>query len=183
MAYVSVRAGYGQTPGDMGLLVNAEVVANPSCRTLQSQLVELFNSFICQQSISQLSALSVSNMTMTKLELPSSYATYPWKHILVSHLPLSSPVATKVVVITMNRPEQGNAFTAEIETEMIRAMDLINDDDRVRIAVVTGRGKMFCVGADLDIGLHREEGGTPKGHRDGFVSSTAHPTILLQGEE
>jgi enoyl-CoA hydratase/carnithine racemase len=92
----------------------------------------------------------------------------PWKHILVSHHPPQHSV-TKVVLITINRPEKANAYTLGIEKEMIHALDLFDSDDRVRAIVVTGAGKYFCAGADLNIGLHREEGGKSKGHRDGLV--------------
>jgi enoyl-CoA hydratase/carnithine racemase len=103
---------------------------------------------------------------MANNKFPTSYATIPWKHILVSFHP-PSPDVNKVAVITINRPEKYNAFTVEIETEMIRALDMFDEDDRVRVVVVTGAGRMFCAGADLDVGLHREEGGKTKGHRDG----------------
>lgn len=72
-----------------------------------------------------------------------------------------------MALITINRPQKANAFTAEIESEMIHAFDMFDSDDRVRAIVVTGAGKFFCVGADLNVGLHRVEGGKPKGHRDG----------------
>ena len=50
--------------------------------------------------------------------------------------------------------------------EMERAFAMFDVDDRVKAIVVTGHGKMFCAGADLDVGL---KGGheAPNEHRDG----------------
>jgi enoyl-CoA hydratase/carnithine racemase len=74
------------------------------------------------------------------------------------------------MVVTINRAHKANAFTTEIEDELIRAFGLFDTDDRVKAIVVTGAGKIFCAGADLDIGLHRAEGDKSKDHRDGFVT-------------
>lgn len=38
--------------------------------------------------------------------------------------------------------------------EMVSAFDMLDRDDRVKAIVVTGKGKMFCAGADLVVGLH-----------------------------
>jgi enoyl-CoA hydratase/carnithine racemase len=54
-----------------------------------------------------------------------------------------------VATITLNRPGSGNAFTQIMRRELIEAFDLVDADDDVRVAIVTGAGKNFCVGADL----------------------------------
>jgi enoyl-CoA hydratase/carnithine racemase len=118
---------------------------------------------------------------MSSPPVPISYAAYPWKHILVSHHPPTSPIATQVIIITINRPEKANAYTTGIQNEMISAFDFLDSDDRVKAIVVTGKGKMFCAGADLDIGLFREEGGKSKGHRDGSVLSIASSSSYCRG--
>lgn len=51
--------------------------------------------------------------------------------------------------------------------EMVSALEMLDLDDRVKAIVVTGKGKMFCAGADLIDGLHREKGVRNKEHRDG----------------
>lgn len=50
---------------------------------------------------------------------------------------------------------------------MVRAFDMLDQDDRVKVIVVTGEGKNFCAGADLEIGLERTPGVGVKEHRDG----------------
>jgi enoyl-CoA hydratase/carnithine racemase len=76
------------------------------------------------------------------------------------------------MVLTINRPEKFNAFTTDIENELINLLGLFDVDDRVKAIVVTGAGRIFCAGADLEIGLHRSEGDASKDHRDGYA--TAH---------
>lgn len=50
--------------------------------------------------------------------------------------------------------------------EMVKAFEMLDLDDRVKVIVVTGKGKMFCAGADLIDGLHRGKGERNKEHRD-----------------
>ena len=55
-------------------------------------------------------------------------------------------------VITLNRPEQLNAFTGTMLTELLAAFDQADADDAVRAIIVTGAGRAFCAGADLSAG-------------------------------
>ncbi len=57
-----------------------------------------------------------------------------------------------VATITLNRPEQLNAFTGTMMRELVDAFDQIDADDDVRVAIVTGAGRGFCAGADLSSG-------------------------------
>jgi enoyl-CoA hydratase/carnithine racemase len=57
-----------------------------------------------------------------------------------------------VATITLNRPEQLNAFTGTMMREMVDAFDRIDADDDVRVVIVTGAGRGFCAGADLSGG-------------------------------
>ena len=61
-------------------------------------------------------------------------------------------VADRVATITLDRPDQLNAFTATMMHELLDAFDRIDADDEVRAVVVTGRGRGFCAGADLSGG-------------------------------
>lgn len=51
--------------------------------------------------------------------------------------------------ITLNRPEVLNAFDYRMLREIARAAEDASYDDAVRVVVVTGAGRAFCVGADL----------------------------------
>jgi enoyl-CoA hydratase/carnithine racemase len=57
-----------------------------------------------------------------------------------------------VLTITLNRPEQLNAFTGVMLGELVAALDHADADDGVRAVIVTGRGRGFCAGADLGAG-------------------------------
>ncbi len=61
-------------------------------------------------------------------------------------------VEDQIATITLDRPEQLNAFTARMMHEMISAFDEADADDDVRAVIVTGRGRGFCAGADLSGG-------------------------------
>jgi len=54
-----------------------------------------------------------------------------------------------ILTITLNRPKQMNAMTVEADEEIIELFrDLENQND-VRVVILTGAGKAFCVGADM----------------------------------
>ena len=83
-----------------------------------------------------------------------------------------------IATITLNRPEKLNAFTARMMKEMIDVFDITDNDDAVRVVIVTGAGRAFCAGADLSGGgatfdrtnpqaLEREEGKVGDIYRDG----------------
>jgi len=55
-----------------------------------------------------------------------------------------------VVTLTLNRPSVHNAFGDELIQQMISALEQANDDDDVRLLVITGNGKSFSAGADLN---------------------------------
>jgi enoyl-CoA hydratase/carnithine racemase len=57
-----------------------------------------------------------------------------------------------VALIRLNRPEQLNAFTPVMRMELIHLFQEADQDDAVRVVVVTGAGRAFCAGADLSAG-------------------------------
>jgi enoyl-CoA hydratase/carnithine racemase len=61
-------------------------------------------------------------------------------------------VEDRIATITLNRPERMNAFTAKMCIELVRALGAADEDDDVRVVVVTGAGRAFCAGADLGSG-------------------------------
>jgi len=57
-----------------------------------------------------------------------------------------------ILTLTLHRPEQLNAFTIQMMTELVHAFERASDDDHVRAIVVTGEGRAFCAGMDLAAG-------------------------------
>ena len=62
---------------------------------------------------------------------------------------LESPAAG-VVQVTLNRPDRYNAMTVTMFDELESVARAIGDDRDVRVVVLTGAGKAFCAGYDLD---------------------------------
>ena len=58
-------------------------------------------------------------------------------------------VSERVATITLNRPERMNSFSAELLSEWEDALRRSSEDDGVRAVIVTGAGRAFCGGADL----------------------------------
>ncbi|APA09431.1 hypothetical protein SS1G_12235 [Sclerotinia sclerotiorum 1980 UF-70] len=98
--------------------------------------------------------------------LPDSYSTLPFQHIRVSHVPESSPTPTQIILVTLYRPGKHNAFTDTMTEDLETAFNLFSLDPRVKCIVITGHGKMFCAGADLETDLSYEND-TAMTHRDG----------------
>jgi len=58
-------------------------------------------------------------------------------------------IKERVAVLTLNRPEAGNAFARESYSEICDAIDECTANDIVGSIVLTGAGKNFCAGGDL----------------------------------
>ncbi len=54
-----------------------------------------------------------------------------------------------IYTILLNRPDRMNAFTVEMATELIAALDAADNDDSVRSVIISGNGRAFCAGMDL----------------------------------
>ena len=57
----------------------------------------------------------------------------------------------RVLMLTLNRPAQLNAFTVTMANELIDAYNRASEDDAVGAIVVTGAGRAFCAGMDLSV--------------------------------
>lgn len=121
-------------------------------------------------------------MAALEYTLPKTYADLGTTEIKITNHPASAPGVTPVQVVTLYRPKANNAFTAVMMAEMERAWTLFDIDDRVKVIVVTGHGRMFCAGADLQQGFRQTDEFINE-HRDGGgrVSLAIHrcrkPTI------
>ena len=85
--------------------------------------------------------------------------------------PVTVEVADGVAVITLNRPDRLNTFTGAMGDELGRAYAACDEDDRVRAVVVTGAGRAFCAGADMEPGGDTFAAPT----NDEFTASPVHP--------
>jgi enoyl-CoA hydratase/carnithine racemase len=60
-------------------------------------------------------------------------------------------VANRVATIALNRPDKLNAWTALMESEVRSHMENAEQDDEVRVIVLTGAGRGVCAGADMSL--------------------------------
>lgn len=67
-------------------------------------------------------------------------------------------VSDGVCVLTLNRPERMNAWTQTMEERYFGLLDEADRDPAVRVVVVTGAGRGFCPGADMQALTELSEG-------------------------
>src|SRR5271165_63284 len=58
-------------------------------------------------------------------------------------------VSDRIATITLNRPEQLNAWTDVIADEVWDATHTADADENVRVIIITGAGRAFCAGGDI----------------------------------
>ncbi len=73
---------------------------------------------------------------------------------------VDGPIAT----ITLNRPDKLNAWTPKMAEEQVDAIDTANGDPAIGAIVMTGAGRGFCAGADMEATFSTRIGGTDPGN-------------------
>jgi len=71
--------------------------------------------------------------------------------------------ADGVATLTLNRPERMNAWTGEMESRYFDLLQRAAESPSVRVVVVTGAGRGFCPGADMDLLATGSDGSPPSG--------------------
>jgi 2-(1,2-epoxy-1,2-dihydrophenyl)acetyl-CoA isomerase len=66
-----------------------------------------------------------------------------------------------VRVLTLNRPAALNSFSAEMNGRLLAALEAAATDSAVRALVITGAGRAFCAGQDLNDPAMQAQGGVP----------------------
>jgi 2-(1,2-epoxy-1,2-dihydrophenyl)acetyl-CoA isomerase len=63
-----------------------------------------------------------------------------------------------VTTLTLNRPEKLNAFSGTMREDLLAALRAADADPACRVAVITGAGRAFCAGGDVEFmsGLQKE---------------------------
>ena len=83
-----------------------------------------------------------------------------------------------IATVTLNRPDRLNAWTGRMGAEYFDALDRAADDPGVKVIIVTGAGRGFCAGADMDMlqGLGGGGGGAGGGDDAGGPRETRQQT-------
>ena len=55
-----------------------------------------------------------------------------------------------IATVTLNRPESLNSMNDALMQDISSAMKMVEEDESVRVLVITGAGRGFCSGADLN---------------------------------
>ena len=85
-------------------------------------------------------------------------------------------VADRVAIITFNRPDKLNAWTAIMEREVRSAIEEAERDENVRVIILTGAGRGFCAGADMSLlSSVAESGVDERVRKQASSSSTSWP--------
>src|SRR5690606_17222598 len=74
----------------------------------------------------------------------------------VSNVPAETPlvlreVSNGVATLTLNRPDRLNAWTPDLQAQLYGSLAEMKSDPDVRVVVITGAGRGFCVGADTEV--------------------------------
>lgn len=134
------------------------VLIIPARFTTEASPLYTYSDRLLVTTLESINILQIKSMAPPAafIEIPNSYESLDLTHVKVSHYPLGSPTATPVVVVTLNRPEKNNAFTPHMADSLELVFQTFHLDPRVKAIVLTGAGRMFCAGSDLEIGFSNE---------------------------
>src|SRR6476660_9197502 len=74
-------------------------------------------------------------------------------------------IEDRIAWITLNRPEKRNAMSPALNREMIQILDLLEQDDRCSVLVLTGAGDAFSSGMDIKEYFRETDGLSPIARR------------------
>ncbi len=87
-----------------------------------------------------------------------------------------------IATVTLNRPERLNAYVTQMGEDLVDVFAKMRDDDSVRVVILTGAGRGFCSGVDLDALKAQQAGQStgsgPKLGEEAFLRS--FPPELLE---
>lgn len=64
--------------------------------------------------------------------------------------PVLYTVENQTAIITLNRPDRRNSINQALLCSLYDYIEKVSKDDNIRVAIITGNGKSFCSGIDLD---------------------------------
>jgi len=74
--------------------------------------------------------------------------------------------ADQITTLTLNRPSARNSLTGEVMTELREVVEQLRADESTRAVIVTGAGRVFSAGADVDMLTRIGESYTPEQTRE-----------------
>jgi 2-(1,2-epoxy-1,2-dihydrophenyl)acetyl-CoA isomerase len=86
----------------------------------------------------------------------------------------------KIATITLNRPDRLNALLPEMRVAVRKFLDEAARDDDIRALIITGAGRGFCSGADVQTVADQSEAARDEEKRRLYLRPVQTPWILLQ---
>lgn len=80
--------------------------------------------------------------------------------------------------VALNRPERLNAYGAQMSAELRQALVDVEDDDEIKVVILTGRGRAFCAGHDMKEQAERRAAGDD-GHSSVVPTMGDYPPLHL----
>jgi enoyl-CoA hydratase/carnithine racemase len=93
---------------------------------------------------------------------------------------LDYAVADHIATITLNRPERMNTISRTMLDELTQSLVRANTDPAVRVVVLTGTGRAFCAGLDLNEAASGEGIGGASSFADTLDLRNTPPTVLFE---
>jgi len=85
----------------------------------------------------------------------------------------------EIAYLYLNRPKALNALNETMKNELIHVLKETGEDDNIRVMILTGRGRGFCAGADLNRFIELQEGDTDHKKKSKF-GSVDFPRAFVQ---
>lgn len=86
-------------------------------------------------------------------------------------------------IITLNRPDNMNAFSLTMLEEIHKAINLVEKDEKIRVLVITGTGRAFCTGADVKAMAQGQVAKSLQKSFNGAAMSEANLSLRLRNLE
>ncbi|MFK7916103.1 MAG: enoyl-CoA hydratase/isomerase family protein [Pseudomonadales bacterium] len=93
---------------------------------------------------------------------------------------IATRIEQGICIVTMQRPERLNAWTYEMGAELVAAFDDANQDEAVQAIVLTGAGRGFCAGADVEAVFKSQADNNVLPDRDGAARETGRWVRLMR---
>jgi 2-(1,2-epoxy-1,2-dihydrophenyl)acetyl-CoA isomerase len=89
-------------------------------------------------------------------------------------------VSDHIATITLSRPERLNALSPQMREELHDAITTSNDNDHVRVIVITGAGRGFCSGGDVKAMNERNESGAGTALEEAMVPARDAAVLAMR---
>lgn len=83
----------------------------------------------------------IKQFTLSTMSLRSHSIQHPNFHVSFPH--------ERVVQVTLNRPQKLNSLDLATSREIQKVWELFDQDESLWVGIITGTGRAFCTGADL----------------------------------